>query len=92
MRCYAFLRSQAPVPQPNRPHELRFPYDSQAALAVWRALFFCAGARSSRQASQPDAWNRGALPGARTRPLRRLPRAAQRLRRHARRRSSSAAG
>ena len=45
--------------QPNRPHALRFPYDPQAALAVWRALFFRAGALRGRPA-QPPQWNRGA--------------------------------
>lgn len=55
---YAFLQSLPPVRQPNRPHELRFPYNLQASLAVWRALFFRA------QAFQPDPgrtaqWNRG---------------------------------
>jgi mono/diheme cytochrome c family protein len=55
---YAYLRSQPAVAQPNRPHALRFPYNSQAALAVWRALFF------EPETFRPDAaksaeWNRG---------------------------------
>jgi mono/diheme cytochrome c family protein len=37
---WAHLRSLPPVAQTNRPHDLRWPYGSQAALAVWRALFF----------------------------------------------------
>ena len=36
----AYLRSLAPVNQPERPHELRFPYSTQFALAVWRLLYF----------------------------------------------------
>jgi len=56
---YAFLRTQAPVQQPNRTHELRFPYDLQPALALWRALFF-APRTFERVADRPDAWNRGA--------------------------------
>jgi mono/diheme cytochrome c family protein len=56
---YAFLRSQAPVQQPNRPHELRWPYDLQVALAVWRALFFSPMAFAV-QADQSTEWNRGA--------------------------------
>jgi mono/diheme cytochrome c family protein len=56
---YAFLRSQAPVHQPNRPHALRFPFDLQPALALWRALFFAPRA-FERVADRPDAWNRGA--------------------------------
>ena len=56
---YAFLRSQPPVQQPNRPHALRFPYDTQAALALWRALFF-SPQRFDPQPQQPAPWNRGA--------------------------------
>lgn len=37
---FAYLGSLTPVPQANRAHALRFPYDTQAALALWRALFF----------------------------------------------------
>jgi mono/diheme cytochrome c family protein len=37
---FAYLRSLPAVAQPSRPHELRFPFGTQAALAVWRALFF----------------------------------------------------
>ena len=37
---FAWLRSRPAVVRPNRPHELRFPYNQQAALAVWRALYF----------------------------------------------------
>ncbi|RYZ07311.1 MAG: c-type cytochrome, partial [Comamonadaceae bacterium] len=56
---YAFLRSQPAVQQANRPHDLRFPYDSQAALAVWRALFFSPGAFTPA-ADKSAEWNRGA--------------------------------
>ncbi|HEU5297722.1 MAG TPA: cytochrome c, partial [Burkholderiaceae bacterium] len=56
---YAFLRSQAPAQQPNQPHALRFPYDMQPALAVWRALFF-APRTFERLANQSERWNRGA--------------------------------
>lgn len=37
---FAYLTSLPPVAQRNRPHELAFPFGTQAALAVWRALFF----------------------------------------------------
>lgn len=56
---YAFLRSQPAVAQPNRPHALRFPYDSQAALAVWRALFFAPGVFEPTP-GQSAEWSRGA--------------------------------
>ena len=56
---YAFLRTQLPVAQPNRAHALRFPYDLQPALAVWRALFFTPGVYEP-VAERPAQWNRGA--------------------------------
>ena len=56
---FAFLRSLPAVAQPNRPHALRFPYDTQLALAVWRALYFRPG-RFEAQAAQAADWNRGA--------------------------------
>lgn len=37
---YAFFRSLAPVRQPNRAHDVAWPLGSQAALWVWRALYF----------------------------------------------------
>jgi mono/diheme cytochrome c family protein len=56
---FAYLRSLPAVAQPNQPHALRFPYDTQLALAVWRALYFRPG-RFQPDAAQPAAWNRGA--------------------------------
>jgi mono/diheme cytochrome c family protein len=56
---YAFLRSIAPADAPNRPHKLRFPYNMQAALAVWRALSFTPGTFVV-DAGKPAEWNRGA--------------------------------
>jgi len=56
---HAYLRSLAPVHQPNRPHALSFPFDQQAALAVWRALYFRAAPFESNPA-RSAAWNRGA--------------------------------
>lgn len=56
---YAFLRSVAPVRQANRPHALRFPYDSQAALAAWRLLYFKPGVQAARPQRGME-WNRGA--------------------------------
>jgi mono/diheme cytochrome c family protein len=56
---FAYLQSLAPQRQPNRPHEMRFPYDRQLMLAGWRLLYFKPGV------FEPDtrrdaAWNRGA--------------------------------
>lgn len=56
---YVYLRSLAPVRSPNRPHALRFPFGTQAAIAVWRALFFRPGVAIDSPA-QNEAWNRGA--------------------------------
>jgi mono/diheme cytochrome c family protein len=56
---YLYLRSLAPVAQPRREHSLRFPFGTQAALAVWRALYFRAEAFSPDSA-RSEAWNRGA--------------------------------
>jgi len=56
---FAYLRSVTAVRQANRVHELRFPYNLQASLAVWRALFF-APARFEPEPGKPPEWNRGA--------------------------------
>lgn len=56
---YAFLHSLAPVAQPNTPHDLRFPFDLQISLAVWRALFFTPGTYAP-EPSRSVEWNRGA--------------------------------
>jgi len=56
---YAYLRSVPPAPTANLAHRLRFPYDTQAALAVWRALSFKPEAFVAN-AGKPAEWNRGA--------------------------------
>jgi cytochrome c553 len=56
---YAFLRSLPPVTRPNTPHRLRWPYSTQAALAVWRALYFRPGEYKGDPAKSAE-WNRGA--------------------------------
>jgi mono/diheme cytochrome c family protein len=56
---YAYLSTVPPAPTPNAPHKLRFPYDTQAALAVWRSLFFTPGSFVADPA-KPAEWNRGA--------------------------------
>ena len=55
----AYLKSLTPVAQANQAHALRFPYQSQAALAVWRALYFSPGTYKP-DATRNAAWNRGA--------------------------------
>ncbi len=56
---FAFLQSQQAVMQPNRAHQLRWPFSTQAALALWRALYFTPGAYPV-EAEQSPAWRRGA--------------------------------
>jgi len=56
---FEFLRSLPPVNKPNREHRLRFPYNTQAALAVWRALYF-RPEKFVADAAQTPEWNRGA--------------------------------
>lgn len=56
---YAYLRTVAPASVPNMAHRLRFPYDTQAALAVWRALSFKPEPFVAN-AGKPAEWNRGA--------------------------------
>jgi mono/diheme cytochrome c family protein len=40
---YVWLRTLAPMRQANRSHDLRFPYGTQAALALWQWLYFRPG-------------------------------------------------
>ncbi|MBX3620339.1 MAG: cytochrome c [Rhizobacter sp.] len=56
---FAYLHSLPAVAKAPRAHALRFPFDTQAALAVWRALYFEPG-RFVEDPRQPADWNRGA--------------------------------
>jgi mono/diheme cytochrome c family protein len=56
---FDYLRSLPPVNKPDREHRLRWPYSTQAALAVWRVLFFRPEPFSEDPAHTPE-WNRGA--------------------------------
>ena len=64
---FAFLQTVPATVRPNRQHALRFPYDTQLALAAWRTLFFRPGEDSpvpppapSGLDAQAPAWQRGA--------------------------------
>ena len=46
---YAYLRTQAPVAAPNRPHELAFPYNIRALLPLWQWWFLEPGEQPSEQ-------------------------------------------
>ena len=56
---FAYLMSVPPVKQPNRPHELRFPYNKRELLVGWRALYFREG-EYQPDPKQSAQWNRGA--------------------------------
>jgi mono/diheme cytochrome c family protein len=56
---FDFLRSVKPVARENTPHRLRWPYSTQAALAVWRAMYF-SPAGQAEDAAQSAEWKRGA--------------------------------
>jgi mono/diheme cytochrome c family protein len=56
---FAYLMSVPPVKQPNRAHELRFPFNQRDLLVGWRALYFKEGEYVS-DPKQSAQWNRGA--------------------------------
>ena len=56
---HAFLGSLPAVSQANRPHGLRWPYNTQLALATWRTLYF-EPQPFVPEAAQSAEWNRGA--------------------------------
>ncbi|SDV50523.1 c-type cytochrome [Chitinasiproducens palmae] len=56
---FAFLKSVPAVRQPNRPHDLRFPYNNRNLLIGWRTLFFREG-EYQPDPKQSAEWNRGA--------------------------------
>ncbi|HSV46804.1 MAG TPA: cytochrome c, partial [Ramlibacter sp.] len=56
---FAFLRTLPPVQRANTPHALRWPYSTQGALAVWRALYFRPETHRDDPV-RPADWNRGA--------------------------------
>jgi len=55
----AWLRTQPAVRQPAQPHALRWPFGTQWALALWRALYFRPGGPPPDPA-RPAEWQRGA--------------------------------
>jgi mono/diheme cytochrome c family protein len=55
----AYLMTQPPVAQPNRPHQVDFPYDVRLSMLFWRALYFEPGPFKPDPARSAE-WNRGA--------------------------------
>lgn len=56
---FDYLRALPAVARVNTPHAVRFPYNTQLALAAWRALFFREGGFAP-DAARDAQWNRGA--------------------------------
>ena len=56
---FTYFKSLPAVQQPNRAHELRFPYNQRVLLSAWRALYFRSGVYQP-DASHSAEWNRGA--------------------------------
>jgi mono/diheme cytochrome c family protein len=56
---YAFMMSVPPVKQPNRPHDLKFPYNNRSLILGWRTLYFTEG-EYKPDGTKSDEWNRGA--------------------------------
>src|ERR1700731_3534432 len=56
---FAFMQSVPPVKLPNKPHELKFPYNNRSLIIGWRTLFFTEGEYKPDPTKSAD-WNRGA--------------------------------
>jgi cytochrome c553 len=56
---FAYLQTLQPVHQPRLAHQIQWPLGTQAALAVWQALFFKVQALPINP-TQSSQWNRGA--------------------------------
>ncbi len=56
---HAYLQTVPAVSRVNKAHRLRWPYSTQAALAVWRAMYFSPAAHQD-DTTQTAQWNRGA--------------------------------
>lgn len=56
---WAYLRAQPPVKQPNKPHDVPFPFNLRLAVWGWKFLYFD-DAPFAPDPAKPAAWNRGA--------------------------------
>jgi len=56
---WAYLQSVDPVAQPNKPHEVSFPFTTRWPALAWQWLFF-EPATFQTDPANSDAWNRGA--------------------------------
>ncbi len=51
---FAFLKSLPPSSQPNKPHEIPFPYNVRMGMAVWKWLHFNPGSMTSAAGASPE--------------------------------------
>ena len=56
---FAYLKTIPAVHQPDRPNDLRFPYNNRSLVIGWRTLFFNEGDYTPDPHQSPE-WNRGA--------------------------------
>jgi cytochrome c553 len=56
---FAYFQTLTPVTAPNRPHVMRWPFGTQAALMAWRTLYFSPQVFAA-DANESAEWNRGA--------------------------------
>jgi mono/diheme cytochrome c family protein len=56
---FAYLKTITPIRQPNREHELDFPYNNRSLILGWRTLYFSEG-EYQPDPKQSAEWNRGA--------------------------------
>lgn len=56
---WTYLKTQPPVDQPNRLHDLQFPFSFRPLMWGWRLMFFDAGVFTP-DPGQSAQWNRGA--------------------------------
>ena len=54
----AYIFTLPPVAQPNKPHQVPFPFNLRLGAAVWKLLYFRAGPMAP-EPNRDAAWNRG---------------------------------
>lgn len=55
----AYLATQNAVHQPNKPHDLSFPYSWRALIKGWKLLYFQGDQSLVDEAGRSASWNRG---------------------------------
>ncbi len=55
----AAIMARPPVAQPNKPHDIGFPFNQRWTMRFWKLLHFKSGVYEAK-ADKSEAWNRGA--------------------------------